>query len=167
MSSGFNEIFFEALFYMSSLPENIESIVRTLASVMHDRGEELLVAILQHSSIDIRETSYDNWNGGTYGYTLHLQISVDLFGQTQDNLETIEKKLLAKFKPLTRSYDNEYLENIIISPKILNFLMMLVVQTQKFHQTLRPLDFGKLDFLGFYLHIYLIKKRWLRKFREC
>ncbi len=104
---------------MNSLTEIIEPTVRTLASVMKDRGEDLLVAILQHSSIDIRETSYDNWDGGTYGYTLHLRIAIDLYSKIQEDIESIEKKLLAKLEPLTRAYENEFLEGIIISPKLL------------------------------------------------
>lgn len=102
---------------MNNLPENIAAIVRTLVQILRDRGENLPVKILSNANLDIRETNYDNWNGGTYGYTLDLQVPIDLYARIQDNLETIETDLLKKLKPLIRSYENEYLEKVIIAPK--------------------------------------------------
>ena len=104
---------------MSSLTENIEDIVRTLAHILRERGQQLPVNILRNANIDIRETNYDNWNGGTYGYTLDLQVPVDLYAEIQDNVEAVEKDLLSKLKPLLRSYENEFLENVIIAPKLM------------------------------------------------
>jgi hypothetical protein len=104
---------------MSSLAENIGGVVTTLAHILRERGQQLLVSILRNANIDIRETSYDNWNGGTYGYTLDLQVPVSLYAEIQDNLEKVEKDLLSKLTPLLRTYENEHLENVIIAPKLL------------------------------------------------
>ncbi len=104
---------------MSSLTENIGDIVRTLAHILRERGQQLLANILRNANIDIRETNYDNWNGGTYGYTLDLQIPVDLYAEIQENVENLEKDLLSKLKPLLRTYDNESLDAVIIAPKLM------------------------------------------------
>ena len=108
---------------MGSLAEDIKDIVNTLAQVLHSKGEELLVEIMRNSNIGIRETSYDNWNSGTYGYTLNLQVPVGLYGRIQDRLEMIEEEILQKLRPLTRTYDNEYLSELIIEPKPIKSLI--------------------------------------------
>lgn len=102
-----------------ALTENIEDIVRTLAHILQEREQHLLVNILKNANIDIRETNYDNWNGGTYGYTLDLQIPVDLYADIEDSVEKIEKELLAKLQSLIRSYEHEYLEKVIVAPKLM------------------------------------------------
>lgn len=104
---------------MSSLPEDIGGIIRTLTYILQQKGQALPVKILRQANIDIRETSYDNWNGGTYGYTVNLQVPVSMFALIQDNLEQFETDLLTKLKPLTRTYSNEYLESVIIAPKLI------------------------------------------------
>jgi hypothetical protein len=104
---------------VSALTENIGDIVGTLAHILRERGQQPLANILRNASIDIRETSYDNWNGGTYGYTLDLQVPVNLYAEIQDNLEKVEKDLLSQLTPLLRTYENEFLENVIIAPKLL------------------------------------------------
>jgi hypothetical protein len=104
---------------MQNISEDIEDIIRTLAHILREKGNELPVRILTNSTIDIRETNYDNWNGGTFGYTIDLRIPVRLYASLQDNLETIEKDLLSKIKPLTRAYENEYIENVLIAPKLI------------------------------------------------
>jgi predicted nucleic acid-binding Zn-ribbon protein len=104
---------------MSSLTEDIDGIIRTLAHILQQKGQVLPVKILKHANIDIRETSYDNWNGGTYGYTVNLQVPVSMFALIEDNIEQLEIDLLTKLKPLTRTYSNEYLESVIIAPKLM------------------------------------------------
>ncbi len=104
---------------MNSLNDDIKEIVTTLAQVLRSKGEGLLFNIMQNASTDIRETSYDNWNGGTYGYTLNLHVPIDLYGKIQDNLQSVEKEILDKLLPLTRIYDNQNLENVIIGPKLI------------------------------------------------
>lgn len=104
---------------MSSLPDDIKEIVITLAQVLRSKGEGLLFNIMQNASTDIWETSNDNGYGGTYGYTLNLHVPIDLYGKIQDNLQNVEKDILDKLRPLTRIYDNQYLNNVIIGPKLI------------------------------------------------
>ena len=104
---------------MSGLNEDIEDIIRTLAHILRERDQQLPASVLRNANIDIRETNYDNWNGGVYYYTLDLQVPVDLYTEIQDNVETLEKDLLSKLKSLLRAYENEFLEAVIIVPKLM------------------------------------------------
>jgi len=136
---------------MSLLTENIEDIVRTLAHILRERDHELPVDILRNANIDIRETSYDNWNGGTYGYTLDLQIPVDLYAEIQDNVEAVEKNLLSKLKPLLRSYENEYVENVIIAPKLMRSSSEVEKTTEEDSLHIEQIRFWKSGYFRLFL----------------
>ena len=72
--------------------------------------------MLSKSQPSVEQASYDNWNGGTYGYRLELAIPLSLYVQLGESLHAVEKELLQRLKTLTRSYDNEYVESVVISP---------------------------------------------------
>lgn len=104
---------------MQNISKDVEDIIRTLAHILRERGNDLPVKILNNSNIDIRETNYDNWDGGIYGYTIDIRIPASLYASLQDDLEAIEKDLLSRIKPLTRAYENEYIEEVLIAPKLI------------------------------------------------
>jgi hypothetical protein len=92
--------------------------LKTCTQLLQNKGQQLSADILRNANIDIRETSYDNWNGGQYGFTLNLQVPLNLYSKIEDDIESIEKNLLNKLSPMIRNYDNQYLEKIIINPKL-------------------------------------------------
>lgn len=104
---------------MSPLPEDLPKIVSTLIAILESKNEIFLADVIKKSKIDISEANYDNWNGGTQGYTLNLQISPDLYAKLGVKIESIEKDITRELKGLTRKYDNEYLQNVIIDPILL------------------------------------------------
>lgn len=106
---------------MNSLEEDIGAIINTLREILSsEKSNSILVKILKFSKSDLCETSYDNWNGGTYGYSLHLFIPVVLYSALSGHVEEYEKKLLSEIKPLLRAYENQFLESILITPTLIN-----------------------------------------------
>ena len=76
-----------------------------------NRGE-----LLESASARIEETNYDNWNGGTYTYTLMLDIPVAVFATIEPKLPEIEKSISSKLSIICRGLSNEYLDSVTITP---------------------------------------------------
>jgi len=97
---------------------NPEPLLATIARLFASEGAAREVAILANSTAAIKQTSYDNWNGGRYGYTLFLQIPYWMNSQLANEIENSENRVLEKAQFLLRSYENEHLEKVYITPEI-------------------------------------------------
>jgi len=102
----------------TSMENDQEAIIRTLAQVYAMEGRKLEVEILAKSEAELEQIEYDNWNGGTYTYALKLKVSPVLYTRIDQSLDNIEKDMLQRLEPLLRTYSNEYLEHVIISMQV-------------------------------------------------
>jgi len=105
---------------MKSIPNDIEGMLRTLAQIYAMQGQRRQVAILARARPLVEQTNYDNWNGGTYWYSLSLRIPISLYAQIEEDREEIEKDICSRIQPLIRGYQNENLDSVIISLEIEN-----------------------------------------------
>ena len=84
-----------------------EAVLGTTARLFAAEGAAREVALLTYSSPEIVETNYDNWNGGTWSYSLYLHVPLNLFPQIQEGVEKLEKAIYAKLQIFLESYSNE------------------------------------------------------------
>ena len=109
---------------MSTSAENFytnpEPLLATLARLFASEGAAREVAILANSTASMKQTNYDNWNGGMYGYTLYLQVPYWFFNQIGSELENSQNKISEKALFLLKPYgnDSEYLEKVAITPAL-------------------------------------------------
>ena len=74
--------------------EDIRAIVYTVTELLKaDRLDEL-TGLLSNSQVTVEQTGYDNWNGGTYFYTLYLTVDIGTFVKIRDKIQSIESELL-------------------------------------------------------------------------
>jgi hypothetical protein len=99
---------------ISSMKDDLEKILGALARLFAHEGKSNEVAILTHSKARITQSSFDNWNGGTYGYQISLQLPTHLFAQVADRLEFFEKSFSSRAENISRLYENEFIEGFII-----------------------------------------------------
>jgi hypothetical protein len=100
----------------SSFVSDLEPLLATVARLFAADGSAREVAILANAQASIKETSYDNWNGGTTGHSLFLAIPNPLYSQVVGELEICEQKILDKTTSLLRQYPNDHLEKVHIAP---------------------------------------------------
>jgi hypothetical protein len=100
--------------------KNPEPLLATLARLFASEGAAREVAILANSTASIKQTSYDNWDGGIYGYTLYLQVPYWFFNQISSEIETSQSKICEKATFLIKPYtdDSDYLEKVVIIPAL-------------------------------------------------
>ncbi|QJY41271.1 hypothetical protein HND97_16370 [Vibrio cholerae] len=100
-----------------------ESILGTLARLFAAKGAAREVAVLTYSSPEVKESYYDNWNGGTTHYTLYLHVPINLYPQLESDLAEIENTILENAGVYLSNFENEKLSTkklFLLSKKILN-----------------------------------------------
>lgn len=76
--------------------EQTEAVLATIARLFAMEGAAREVAILANSKATTLQTDYDNWNGGTYIYTLYLQLPLMLYSQVEREKEQIQQTIVNK-----------------------------------------------------------------------
>lgn len=94
-----------------------ENLLHTVTEIAKADGEEDIVGLLTNSQITIQETDYDNWNGGTYGYTIYICIDVKTFINFRDRIEDVEKAIESRFSLAIRHIENERISTVSIIPR--------------------------------------------------
>ena len=92
-------------------------LVYTVTEIAKADNVNDIVDLILNSQITISQTDYDNWNGGMYGYTVHIAVDVKTFIRIKDQLESIETSLLDRFTIATRHLENENVSRVSIVPK--------------------------------------------------
>jgi hypothetical protein len=99
-----------------SFPETPGTVRATLIRFLELKRLDIDARIVRMATIEIEQTDYDNWNGGTYMFAIRLQIPLDLFVEIESQLKDIETRLLGVSQSIWRAYDNDSFTSISISP---------------------------------------------------
>lgn len=92
-----------------------ETILSSLAHLFAYEGRARDVAIMAHAEAELVQSDYDNWDGGTYGYTLIVRLPPSLYVQISGIKEECEEAISDKAAPLFG--EKEYLRKVFIQPK--------------------------------------------------
>lgn len=98
-------------------PNEFHSIISTVRQLAVADGYEQLLELLNNSEITIKQSGYDNWNGGQYFYTVCFQVEVNKFIEIKENLQAWEDILKEQFSFPIRDLDDEEITRIVIVPK--------------------------------------------------
>ena len=73
---------------------NFSPVFNTANVLMRGRGYNEICDIIADSQILVVNTDYDNWNGGTYGYTVYVNLPVTKYSTlTSDKIAEAERQL--------------------------------------------------------------------------
>ena len=103
---------------MENSSGNADTLVASIARLAAAQASPKEVALLATAHGEIEATSFDNWNGGTTGYTLTLSVPVQLYAQIQDACEALEEAIKARARDFFKKDPSEYLEAVKIVPAV-------------------------------------------------
>ena len=66
--------------------KNFSPVLNTAISLMRNRGQDYYCQLIQQGDISVVNTDYDNWNGGTYGYEVYLNLPVNVYAPLKKEL---------------------------------------------------------------------------------
>lgn len=94
-----------------------QHLIHTVTEIAKADGDEDIVNLLTNSQITIQQTDYDNWNGGTYRYTIFICIDVKTFINYREKIDDVEKTINNRFSIAVRHLENENILRVSIVPK--------------------------------------------------
>jgi hypothetical protein len=100
----------------NGLIDDLDRVLATLCRLFADEGKAREVAILAEARASIEQSSYDNWRGGVYGYTIKLILPEFLYQQlgAVKDIEMLEKAFLDRATDISRLYEDEHIERFRI-----------------------------------------------------
>ncbi|MDX2165459.1 MAG: toll/interleukin-1 receptor domain-containing protein, partial [Deltaproteobacteria bacterium] len=101
-------------------PLSASEVLATLAEILRAQGEGDAVELLETANAMLGEPKYDNWDGGTYYYTLRLEIPSSHYGRLR-NIERLEEHLTQAARAAFQHYGdptNQHLSQVVISPRV-------------------------------------------------
>jgi hypothetical protein len=94
------------------LPKNIERTLAMLSRIYAQEGLLKLQEIIVNSKIRVEEAStYDNWNGGTYGHALYLTLPAQLFAFSLKQTVALQDKIQKDLND-PQKVSNEFIEKV-------------------------------------------------------
>ncbi|MCH9021257.1 MAG: toll/interleukin-1 receptor domain-containing protein [Planctomycetes bacterium] len=99
------------------LPKEIEQYVASLNIVYERKNLILLQRLLVNAKIIIEEISYDNWDGGQYGFQLRLQVPEAIFSEVIDTKVDYEKKIAKDINKL-KKISGEFIDVVSIEMQL-------------------------------------------------
>lgn len=97
--------------------DDFNTLIYTVTEIAKADKLDVLVELLSNYQVTIEQTDYDNWNGGTSGYTIYIVMDVKIFIQIKDDISNMETILLDIFTIATRHLENEKISKISFVPK--------------------------------------------------
>lgn len=87
-----------------AFPVDDEAVIETMARMLVAAGESEAASFLRSSRCRFEETGYDNWDGGTYTYTLYVEVAAETFVAIEGRKGELENLILARLKDATRQF---------------------------------------------------------------
>ena len=92
-----------------------EIVVESLIQVFKHQNKLEMVNLLENTEARIRQTDYDNWDGGTLIFTLFLDIPLKLFANLEDRTDHFEQTIAKKLTSILRDTGNQQLSRVVIA----------------------------------------------------
>src|SRR5216683_6088398 len=70
-----------------------EEIVETILRMLRSSGSVEAASLLRTGRWRFEQTGYDNWNGGTWTYTLYVEIAPELYATLGGRIDEIKEQI--------------------------------------------------------------------------
>lgn len=100
--------------------QSTEAIIESLIQVFKHQNKLETVSVLENVKARIEQTDYDNWDGGTFIFTLFLDIPLKLFAHLEHRINQFEEAIAKKLTSILRDTGNQHLNRVVIAPILAN-----------------------------------------------
>ena len=97
----------EQQFY--EISSNFSPVFNIALALLKGRGQDEVFNIVSTARISVINTDYDSWNGGTYGYTVYISLSVKQYTSfSPEQIERMEKVISDALNESIKGDNNNY-----------------------------------------------------------
>ena len=91
------------------IASNFSPVFNIALALLKGRGCEKICYTISSAKISVVNTEYDNWNGGTYGYTVYISLSVKLYTSfSAEQISHMEKVISESLNEAIKGNNNDY-----------------------------------------------------------
>ena len=91
------------------IASNFIPVFNIALALLKGRGCEEICNTISSAKISVVNTEYDNWNGGTYGYTVYISLSVKLYTSfSAEQISNMEKVISESLNEAIKGNNNDY-----------------------------------------------------------
>jgi len=100
------------------ISSNFSPVLNLALALLKERGHGDICNIVSSAKISVVNTEYDGWNGGTYGYTVYISLSVKQYTSfSSDQIAKYEKVMSEALNESIKGNNNDYF-NVEIGPTL-------------------------------------------------
>lgn len=100
------------------ISSNFLPVLNLALALLKERGRDDIYKIVSSAKISVVNTDYDNWNGGTYGYTVFVSLSVKQYASfSSDQIAETENVISEALNESIKGNSNDYF-NVQIGPTL-------------------------------------------------
>lgn len=97
------------------IPSNFSPVWNIALALLKQRGYVETCNLLSSARISVVNTDFDNWNGGTYGYTVYISLSVKQYTSiSSEQIADIERKISDALNESIKGSHKDYFNAQII-----------------------------------------------------
>jgi hypothetical protein len=93
-----------------------EKIKKTIFTLLKSGSDTSVCEIFNNSGFSLELSEYDNWDGGTYGFTIVLKTPIQIYARFQNQISSIEEKIKTVSQHAFKGFDRCWIQNIQIIP---------------------------------------------------
>lgn len=97
---------------------DIRPLVATVTELARQDGDGIDVEVLESALPHLEEPEHDNWDGGSYYYTLTLTVPVQLFARLGNQTSALEERIVKRINQLQRTPDKHRITAVVVVPGI-------------------------------------------------
>jgi hypothetical protein len=99
---------------------DINLLIQNIARIYANEGNAKYVSILAKSQASAEQTGYDNWDGGIYEYTVHLDVPHQIYSEIVKEIDDIAAQIISKLDIFIHHYDKASIRKLFISPALID-----------------------------------------------
>lgn len=96
--------------------KDIAPLIATVSELARQDGDEVEMAVLLQGKASLEEPELDNWDGGSFYYTLTLTVPVPVFARLGDQTNSLEQRIIKRINHLQRGPDRHKITAVVIQP---------------------------------------------------
>ena len=99
-------------------PEELEATLATAHNLLVAEGMTEAASLVSQYPARLENTHYDNWNGGTYSWTIFFDVPAQVYARLASQRKTIEEQIDGRLKEIFETDENNYYGAKIVPAKV-------------------------------------------------
>ncbi|NOT78658.1 MAG: hypothetical protein HOP07_06600 [Bacteriovoracaceae bacterium] len=103
-------------------------IIITIGNLLKLGSHLIEFDVFSKSQVELEMSGYDNWDGGTYSFSMFCRVPIELYSKVQNEIPELEETIKNKAQHVFKSYERCWVGQVLITPQIDNLPLRKIFQ---------------------------------------